>query len=71
MNDFLLMSDFLEKTNKKSFLITTYFIFEQLENLFKEEKNEEGVIISYLRNIKSYINLSEEKKKLYEKKNTK
>ena len=26
LNDFLLMSDFLEKTNKKSFLITKYFI---------------------------------------------
>ena len=66
LNDFLLMSDFLEKTNKKSFLITKYFIFEQMENLFKEEKNEEGVIISYLKNIINYINLSDDKKKLYE-----
>ena len=66
LNDFLLMSDFLEKTNKKSFLMTKFFIFEQMENLFKEEKNEEGVIISYLKNIINYINLSEDKKKFHE-----
>ena len=67
LNDFLLMSDFLEKNDKKSFLITKNFIFEQMEYLFKEEKNEEGVIISYLKNIINYINLSDYKKKLYEK----
>ena len=63
LNDFLLMSDFLDKNDKKSFLITKYFVFEQLENLFKEENYEEGLVISYLRNIINYINLSDEKKK--------
>ena len=68
LNDFLLMTDFLDKNDKKSFLITKFFVLEQMELLFREMNNEECVIISYLRNIKSYINLSEEKKKLYEKK---
>ena len=67
LNDFLLISDFLIKNDKNSFLTTKYFIFEQMENLFKEENNEEGVIISYIGNIKNYINLSKKKKKLYEK----
>ena len=65
INDFLLMSDFLNKNDKKSFLMTKYFIFEQMENLFKEENNEQGLAISYLKNIINYINLSDKKKILY------
>ena len=66
LNDFLLMSDFLEKNDKKSFLMTKFFIFEQMEFLFKEINNEQGMAICLLRNIINYINLLDEKKKLYE-----
>ena len=66
LNDFLLMSDFLDKNDKKSFLITKYFIFEQMEYLFKEINNEQGVAICYLRNIINYINLLDNKKKSYD-----
>ena len=66
LHDFLLMSDFLNKNNKNSFLMTKYFIIEQMENLFKEKNNEQGVAISYLKNIINYINLLDRKKKLYE-----
>ena len=66
LNDFLLMSDFLDKNNKKSFLMTKYFIFEQMEYLFKEINNEQGVAICLLRNIVNYINLLDQKKKSYD-----
>ena len=66
LNDFLLMSDFLNKNDKKSFLITKNYVFEQMENLFKEEKNEEGIVISCIKYIINYINFPDKKKKIYE-----
>ena len=66
LHDFLLMTDFLNQNDKHSFLMTKFFILEQMENLFKEQNSEQGLAISYLKNIINYIYLLNKKKKSYE-----
>ena len=71
LDDFLFMSDFLEKNNKKSFLLSKNFISEQLGIIFQEMNNKEGAVISFLKNIENYIYFPEKEKIIYEKNNRK
>ena len=67
LNDYLLLNDFLEKNNEKSFLITKNYITEQMGIIFQEVNNIEGAIMSYIKNIENCIHFSEKDKKIYEK----
>ena len=68
LNDFLFLNEFMEKNNKNSFLLSKNFISEQLGIIFQEIKNNEGAVISFLKNIENYIYFSQKDKILYEKK---
>ena len=71
LNDFLFLNEFMEKNNKNSFLLSKNFISEQLGIIFQEIKNNEGAVISFLKNIENYIYFSQKDKILYEKKKEK
>ena len=68
LNDFLFLNNFLERNDKNSFLLSKNFMSEQLGIILQEMKNNEGAVISYLKNIENYTYFSKKEKILYEKK---
>ena len=67
LNDLLYVNDFLEKSNKNSFLLSKNFILEQIGIILKEKNNIEGSALFLLKNIENYLYLSGRQKIQFEK----